>query len=73
MAAENKRLLLVGTHQDERERRFTLDRLRTLLNRPRTSASAVVEDLKSTLRGYISTADQFDDITVLAVRRQMPS
>jgi sigma-B regulation protein RsbU (phosphoserine phosphatase) len=59
--------------RDPAGKRFTLDRLRTLLNRPRTSAAAVVEDLKSTLRGYISTADQFDDITILAVRRQMPS
>jgi sigma-B regulation protein RsbU (phosphoserine phosphatase) len=59
--------------RDPAGKRFTLDRLRALLNRPRTSAAAVVEDLKSTLRGYISTADQFDDITILAVRRQIPS
>jgi sigma-B regulation protein RsbU (phosphoserine phosphatase) len=55
---------------DPAGKRFTDRRLRTLLNRPITSASAIVEELKSTLREHISIADQYDDITMLAARRR---
>jgi sigma-B regulation protein RsbU (phosphoserine phosphatase) len=55
---------------DPAGKRFTDRRLRALLNRPIMSAAGVVEDIKSTLRDHISTADQFDDITILAARRR---
>lgn len=53
--------------------RFTHQRLLPLLQQPITSATDVMERLKVALVEHISTADQYDDITVLAVRRQVPA
>jgi sigma-B regulation protein RsbU (phosphoserine phosphatase) len=52
---------------------FSNKRLQTLLERPATSARDLLERVRSELFGYISDAPQFDDITLLAVRRQSRS
>ncbi|MCB0164953.1 MAG: SpoIIE family protein phosphatase [Anaerolineae bacterium] len=40
-----------------------------LLSQPTDSAAALLARFETSLRAHISTADQFDDITMLAVRR----
>lgn len=44
-----------------------------LLVEPASSASALLARFETALRNHIDTADQFDDITMLAVRREPPS
>ncbi len=51
---------------------FTEKRFLALLDQPITSAVSTLDRIDTTLRGHISTADQFDDITMLAIRR-MPA
>ncbi len=48
---------------------FTSKRLLALLQQPITSATELMEMLKTALFTYIDDAPQFDDITILAVRR----
>jgi sigma-B regulation protein RsbU (phosphoserine phosphatase) len=48
---------------------FTEARLMSLLGQPISSAPALVNRIESDVRAHIATADQFDDITMLAVRR----
>jgi sigma-B regulation protein RsbU (phosphoserine phosphatase) len=48
---------------------FTEKRLLTLLERPAASAEALLDRVLDTLSAHIADADQFDDITLLAVRR----
>jgi phosphoserine phosphatase RsbU/P len=48
---------------------FTDKRLRSLLGQPAPSASALLERIKTNLFDHIGNAPQFDDITMLAVRR----
>lgn len=48
---------------------FTPKRLLHLLEQPTSSASELMERLKSALFTYIDDAPQFDDITILAVHR----
>jgi sigma-B regulation protein RsbU (phosphoserine phosphatase) len=48
---------------------FTEKSLLPLLEQPATSAAALLERVETNLRAHIATADQFDDITMLAVRR----
>lgn len=48
---------------------FTEKRLLTLLERPATSADALLDRILDALAAHIADADQFDDITMLAVRR----
>ena len=52
--------------------RFTHDRLSTLLEEssPILSAAALLEDIQEDLSTYIGSAEQFDDITMLAVWRK---
>jgi phosphoserine phosphatase RsbU/P len=49
--------------------RFTQERLLLLLEQPLTSAAALLDTVESCLQVYIADAVQFDDITLLAVRR----
>jgi sigma-B regulation protein RsbU (phosphoserine phosphatase) len=48
---------------------FTSDRLINLLETPVESASALLERVKTNLFDYIGKAPQFDDITILTVKR----
>ena len=45
-------------------------RLLKLIEQPAPSAAALLEGIEVSLREYIATAAQFDDITMLAVRRE---
>lgn len=47
---------------------FTEKKLFSLLEQPATSAAALVQRLESSLKDHIAGAEQFDDITMLAVR-----
>jgi sigma-B regulation protein RsbU (phosphoserine phosphatase) len=48
---------------------FTEKRLRALLNQPTDSAAGLLERVDSSLRQFMGGAVQFDDITMMAVRR----
>jgi serine phosphatase RsbU (regulator of sigma subunit) len=48
---------------------FTEKRLLALLEEPVTSARGLLDRIVASLQEHISTADQFDDITMMAVRR----
>jgi sigma-B regulation protein RsbU (phosphoserine phosphatase) len=52
---------------------FGKDRLRVLLSQPVDSATELVERIKIDLFNHIADAAQFDDITMLAIRYQIPS
>jgi phosphoserine phosphatase RsbU/P len=49
--------------------RFTQERLLTVLEQPFPSAAAVLHTVEGRLHGHMADAVQFDDITLLAVRR----
>ena len=49
--------------------RFNEERLLPLLNEPAASAAELCKRVERSLWAHIDTADQFDDITMLAVRR----
>ncbi|MFN8458235.1 MAG: SpoIIE family protein phosphatase [Anaerolineae bacterium] len=53
--------------------RFTHQRLLSLLAPPVSSASAILNTVNTHLRNFIADEIQFDDITMLAVRRQSMS
>ncbi len=48
---------------------FTVERLRSILDAPSSSASELLDRITNSLQGHIGEADQFDDITLLAIRR----
>ena len=48
---------------------FTEERLLSLVTRPVSSAAAMLELIQSSLHEHIADADQYDDITMLAVKR----
>ena len=48
---------------------FTRDRFLTILERPVPTATDLIDQIATTLQNYIGQADQFDDITLLAMRR----
>ncbi len=48
---------------------FTDERLKEMVNKPANSASELIERIKNKLFDYMEDAAQFDDITMLAVRR----
>ena len=48
---------------------FTEKKLLSLLELPMASATMALETIQITVQQHISTADQFDDITLLAVKR----
>jgi len=50
-------------------RRFTIDNFFALLTQPFPSVEALLERIDSALLAHVATADPFDDITMLAVRR----
>jgi sigma-B regulation protein RsbU (phosphoserine phosphatase) len=50
---------------------FTKDRFLTLIKEPVTSASVLIERIKTDLFRHIDNAPQFDDITMLAVHRKL--
>lgn len=52
---------------------FGKERLQTLLNQPVNSATELMERIKIDLFNHISTAPQFDDITMLAIRYEIPA
>jgi sigma-B regulation protein RsbU (phosphoserine phosphatase) len=49
---------------------FTEERLLHLLQQPAASAVALMNRIDESLRTHIGTATQFDDITMITVRRQ---
>ena len=49
---------------------FTEERLLQLLEQPAASAAALMNRIDESLRAHIGTATQFDDITMVTVRRQ---
>ena len=48
---------------------FSRERLLSLLNQPASSSTALLDRIEANLRAHIAGADQYDDITMLAVRR----
>jgi len=48
---------------------FGMERLTALLSQPAPSASALLDRIEAKLHAYIDTADQFDDITMMAAKR----
>jgi len=51
---------------------FTEKRVLSLVNQPYSSASELLERMKTDVFTHIDSAPQFDDITLLAVRRKIP-
>jgi sigma-B regulation protein RsbU (phosphoserine phosphatase) len=51
---------------------FTEHRLLELAQTPTTSARDLLETIESAVFKHISTADQFDDVTLMIVRRSLP-
>jgi serine phosphatase RsbU (regulator of sigma subunit) len=49
---------------------FSKERLLALLNQPFSSATALLDHIETHLQAHIAGADQYDDITMLAVRRE---
>lgn len=52
---------------------FTEKRLLTILNRPADSAAALLDHIEGALQQFMTGAVQFDDITMIAVRRMRAS
>jgi sigma-B regulation protein RsbU (phosphoserine phosphatase) len=52
---------------------FTEKRLVELISAPTSSAQELLDRLQSAIFKHIATADQFDDVTLLIVRRSLPS
>jgi phosphoserine phosphatase RsbU/P len=48
---------------------FSMDRLRTSIDARADSARALLDTVEKGLRDHVSSADQFDDITMLVLRR----
>jgi sigma-B regulation protein RsbU (phosphoserine phosphatase) len=48
---------------------FTKESLLSLLGRPVSSAAGLVDSLKTSLHNHVAGANQYDDITMMAVRR----
>lgn len=55
--------------RDPNGKSFAKEGLLTLLEQPASSATALVDCIEANLQTHIADADQFDDITLLAVRR----
>ena len=52
---------------------YTETRLKALLSRPETSAAGLLDRVEAALQEFMADAVQFDDITMMAIRRKMPS
>jgi sigma-B regulation protein RsbU (phosphoserine phosphatase) len=50
---------------------FSKERLLALLSQPASSAAALLDHIETHLHNHIAGADQYDDITMLAVRREL--
>lgn len=50
---------------------FTKNRLMSILDQPVSSAADLLDRIASSLQEHIGEADQFDDITLLAIRRTL--
>jgi phosphoserine phosphatase RsbU/P len=50
---------------------FGEEQLKTLITAPTDSAASLLDRVYENLKVHISEADQFDDITMLAVRRDV--
>ena len=48
---------------------FTDKRLKSLVSEPESSAGKIIDSVSAKLLEYIGDADQFDDITMLAIQR----
>ena len=48
---------------------FTKEQLETLLDEPSATATILLDRIANSLQKHIGEADQFDDITLLAIRR----
>ena len=48
---------------------FTMDRLVSILETPSSTATKLLDKIAGSLQEHIGGADQFDDITLLAIRR----
>ena len=48
---------------------YTMDRLRAVVDTPVSSAQALIDTVDDSLRAHVQAADQFDDITMIALRR----
>jgi sigma-B regulation protein RsbU (phosphoserine phosphatase) len=55
--------------RDPQKNFFTEERLLALLEQPKDSAAALLEKIVQELKRHISIEEQYDDITMLAVRR----
>ena len=56
--------------RDPHGKRYGDERFRRLLSSPAASAPEMMERVQSAMRSHIAEADQFDDITLLFVRRK---
>ncbi len=54
---------------DPAEDRFGFERLRALLMRPSASAAELLDRVQAGVQAHMASAQQFDDITLLAIRR----
>jgi sigma-B regulation protein RsbU (phosphoserine phosphatase) len=59
----------VADARDPNGKLFSKEGLLSLLEEPADSAAALLGRIEASLRSHIADADQFDDITMLAVRR----
>ena len=50
---------------------FTEERFLSLLERPGSSSAGLLDRIESSVYAHIGDASQFDDITMLAVRREI--
>jgi serine phosphatase RsbU (regulator of sigma subunit) len=48
---------------------FTMERLVSILEEPASTATDLINRIAKSLQAYIGEADQFDDVTLLAIRR----
>jgi len=48
---------------------FSVEQLRSILDAPSSSASELLDRIANSLQEHIGEAEQFDDITLLAIRR----
>jgi serine phosphatase RsbU (regulator of sigma subunit) len=48
---------------------FTIERLVSILEEPPSTATDLINRIEKSLQEYVGEADQFDDITLLAIRR----
>lgn len=55
--------------RDSDRKFFTEARLLRLLNEPRPSAAELLDQIVDNVRAHIADADQYDDVTLIAIRR----